>query len=116
MASHVVHQHAMRRSGEPVPVDIAEVFNELQVVPADDPAARADGSQGIEELERLLEQLPPRVGAALVLHRIAGYTVQEIADEFGVARETAKKYLARAVEHCRNSRAAARAGGRQGAS
>jgi len=40
-----------------------------------------------------------------VLHRVAGYSVQEVGDELGVSRETAKKYLARAVEHCRNLRA-----------
>jgi DNA-directed RNA polymerase specialized sigma24 family protein len=28
--------------------------------------------------------------------------VQEVADQLGVSRETAKKYLSRAVEHCRN--------------
>lgn len=104
VASHVVHQHALRQSAEAVSIDITEAFNELQITPADDPAARADGSQRMEAFERMLEQLPPRVGAALVLHRIEGYTVQEIADEMGVARETAKKYLARAVEHCRNHR------------
>jgi RNA polymerase sigma-70 factor (ECF subfamily) len=47
-----------------------------------------------------LGQLPPRVAAALVLQRIGGYTVQEIGDRLGVSRETAKKYLARAAEHC----------------
>jgi len=41
----------------------------------------------------------------LFLHRVAGYSVQEVGDELGVSRETAKKYLARAVEHCRNLRA-----------
>jgi Sigma-70 region 2 len=30
IASHVIHQHAMRRSSEPVSVDVAEVFSELR--------------------------------------------------------------------------------------
>jgi len=46
------------------------------------------------------------VATALVLHKVAGYSVQEVGDELGVSRETAKKYLARAVEYCRNLRAA----------
>jgi len=42
------------------------------------------------------------VAAALVLHRVSGFTVQEVADQLGVRRETAKRYLARAAQYCRN--------------
>ena len=105
VASHVAHQHTLRQSNAPSTVDITDVFTELRSVAADDPTSQAEHSQRIEELERILAQLPPRCGAALVLHRLGGYSVQEIADELGVARETAKKYLARAAEHCRNRRA-----------
>jgi len=106
IASHVIHQHAVRRSSESVPVEIAEVFSELRTSASDDPPDQAAHAQQIEELERILAHLPVRVATALVLHRVAGYSVQEVGDELGVSRETAKKYLARAVEHCRNLRAA----------
>jgi len=105
IASHVVHQHAVRRSSEPVSVDIAEVFSELTTAPSDDPPDQAVHAQQIDELERILDHLPVRVATALVLHRVAGYSVQEVGDQLGVSRETAKKYLARAVEHCRTMRA-----------
>src|ERR1700678_3060320 len=105
IASHVIHQHAVRRSSEPISVDIADVFSELRTSASDDPPDQAAHAQQLDELERILAHLPPRVAAALVLHRVAGYSVQEVADELGVTRETAKKYLARAVEHCRNLRA-----------
>ena len=110
IASHVIHQHAVRRSSEPISVDIAEVFPELRASASDDPPDQAAHAQQLDELERILAYLPARVATALVLHRVAGYSVQEVADELGVARETAKKYLARAVEHCRNLRAAGRGG------
>jgi RNA polymerase sigma-70 factor (ECF subfamily) len=106
IASHVIHQHAVRRSSEPVSVDVAEVFSELRTAASDDPSDQVAESQRFEEFERMLGHLPPRVATALVLHRVAGYSVQEVGDELGVSRETAKKYLARAVEHCRNLRAA----------
>jgi RNA polymerase sigma factor (sigma-70 family) len=106
IASHVIHQHAVRRSSEPISVDIADVFSELRTSASDDPPDQAAHAQQIDELERILAHLPPRIATALVLHRVAGYSVQEVADELGVTRETAKKYLARAVEHCRNLRAA----------
>jgi len=105
IASHVIHQHAVRRSNEPVSVDITEVFSELKTSSSDDPPDQAAHAQQIDELEHILARLPARVAAALVLHRVAGYSVQEVGDELGVSRETAKKYLARAVEHCRNVRA-----------
>jgi RNA polymerase sigma-70 factor (ECF subfamily) len=106
IASHVIHQHAVRRSCEPVSVDIAEVFSELRTSSSDDPPDQVAHAQQLAELERILDHLPTRVATALVLHRVAGYSVQEVGDELGVSRETAKKYLARAVEHCRNLRAA----------
>jgi RNA polymerase sigma-70 factor (ECF subfamily) len=106
VASHVIHQHAMRRSSESVSVDITEVLSELRTSASDDPLDQAAHAQQIDELERILAHLPVRVATALVLHRVAGYSVQEVGDELGVSRETAKKYLARAVEHCRNLRAA----------
>jgi RNA polymerase sigma factor (sigma-70 family) len=107
IASHVIHQHAVRRSSEPVSVDISEVFPELRTSSHDDPPDQVAHAQRLDELERILEHLPARVAAALVLHRVAGYSVQEVGDQLGVSRETAKKYLARAVEHCRNLRATA---------
>lgn len=102
VASHVIHQHTLRQSNSPAMVDIVEAVSELTTDATDDLATRADNAQRIERLERVLAQLPPRVAAALVMHRVSGYTVQEIADELGVARETAKKYLVRAARHCRD--------------
>jgi RNA polymerase sigma factor (sigma-70 family) len=106
IASHVIHQHALRRSSEPVSVDVAEVFSELKTSASDDPCDQVAQAQRFEELEHMLAHMPSRVATALVLHRVVGYSVQEVGDELGVSRETAKKYLARAVEHCRNLRAA----------
>ena len=106
IASHVIHQHAVRRASEPVSVDITDVFSQLRTPSSDDPPDQVAHAQRLDELERILARLPARVATALVLHRIAGYSVQEVGDELGVSRETAKKYLARAVEHCRNQRAA----------
>ena len=100
VASHVIHQHALRRSSEPISVDITDALAELQTSEGEDPRNRAEGAQRVEALEETLQELPPRVAAALVLQRIGGYTVQEIGDRLGVSRETAKKYLARAAEHC----------------
>ena len=103
VAGHVLQQHMLRQASNPSFVDITEAAADMASPAAEEPTARSDHAQRLERLERLLGQLPPRVAAALVLHRVEGYTVQEIADRLGVARETAKKYLARAAQHCRKS-------------
>ena len=100
VASHVIHQHTLRRASEPISVDITDALAELQTSDSEDPTSRVESAQRVEAFEATLSQLPPRVAAALVLQRIGGFTVQEIADRLGVSRETAKKYLARAAEHC----------------
>jgi RNA polymerase sigma-70 factor (ECF subfamily) len=110
VASHVVHQHALRRSSEPISVEITEALAELQAPDSEDPSRRAEGAQRIEAFEATIAELPPRIAAALVLHRVGGYTVQEIGDRLGVSRETAKKYLARAAQHCHSRHMAAEEG------
>ena len=102
IASHVIQQHAVKRASEPLSVEIGEVFSELKTSSSDDPADQLMHMQRLANLEGILSSLPSRVAASLVLHRVAGYSVQEVADQLGVSRETAKKYLSRAVEHCRN--------------
>src|SRR5690348_3014539 len=80
VASHVIHQHTLRRASEPISVDITEALAELQTSDSEDPTSRAESAQRVEAFEATLSQLPPRVAAALVLQRIGGFTVQEIAD------------------------------------
>ena len=86
VAGHVLQQHALRQSGDPKFIDITDALSELTSPACEEPATKSDNAQRLENLERILAQLPPRVAAALVLHRLGGYTVQEIADQLGVAR------------------------------
>lgn len=102
IASHVLHQHLLRQAAGPEFIDITEAIPELLSPAGEDPCARTEYSERLEQFQKILARLPPRVAVALVMHRI-GYTVQEVAIELGVARETAKKYLTRAAEHCRKT-------------
>lgn len=103
VASHVVHQHAQRHAVTPEPIDINDALHELQLVSNDDPVTDAELSQRLEALGRVLDQLPPRVAMTLLLHRLSGKSIEEIARELGVAQITAKKYLAKALLHCRDA-------------
>jgi RNA polymerase sigma factor (sigma-70 family) len=104
VASHVLHQHTLRQSATPPSVDISDLFSELNLTSGDDPAAAADVAQRIERLERSLKVLPPKISTTLMLHRFAGFSIEEIGKHLGVARPTAKKYLARALTHVRDAR------------
>lgn len=104
IASHVAHQHTLRESNVPQRVDITEVVAELQLASPDDPCANAETQERLRNLQRALDQLPPKLSTVLLLHRFAGLSIEEIGAQLGVARVTAKKYLAQALLHCRNAR------------
>jgi RNA polymerase sigma factor (sigma-70 family) len=103
VASHVLHQHTLRQANMPASLDISAVFAELELGSGDDPLERADGQQRLQQLERALKSLPPKYSTALLLHRFAGLSIEEIGRELGVSRPAAKKYLARALLHCRDA-------------
>lgn len=105
VASHVVQQHAQRQVPAPESLDILEGFVDPRWVSPDDPTAKIELQERLSRLERILDELPPRVAMALVMHRLAGLSIAEIAQELGVAQITVKKYLARALLHCRNKEA-----------
>jgi RNA polymerase sigma factor (sigma-70 family) len=104
IASHVVHQHTLREMQAPKTLDITELLSELQLTSADDPSANAELQQRLAIVRKTLEQLPPKYSTALLLHRFAGFTIEEIGEQLGIARVTAKKYLAQALLHCQNAR------------
>lgn len=103
VASHVVHQHTLRESNAPKAVEITEVLAELQLTSPDDPSDNAEIRQRLKSLQHALDQLPPKLSTTLLLHRFAGFSIEEIGEQLGVARPTAKKYLAKALLHCRMS-------------
>src|SRR5689334_7186670 len=103
VASHVVQQHAQKQVAIPESLEMLGGLADLALVSGDDPTAQTELLERLGKLERLLDQLPPRVAMAHVMHRLAGHSIAEIAKELGVAQITVKKYLARALLHCRNA-------------
>lgn len=104
IASHIIHQHSLRQSAAPEAMDIDAMCSELKSVEEEGPAALADMQQRVEQLQRAMEQLRPVERSALLLHRYAGFSIKEIGAQLGIARPTAKKYLAKALLHCRDAR------------
>jgi RNA polymerase sigma factor (sigma-70 family) len=101
IARHVLHQHRAQMSATPETVDITDVLSELEEAPASSPEAQLEMQQRIEDFHRALSQMPPNVYATLILNRVAGLTLEEVAKRLGVSRGMTKKYLAAALEQCR---------------
>jgi RNA polymerase sigma factor (sigma-70 family) len=103
VAQHVVAQHRQKQLTAPASLEWIESLAEAKLTSDEDPTAQTELAQRLEQLERTLDELPPRVAMALLLHRLGGHSIEEIALRLGVAEITVKKYLARALLHCRNS-------------
>lgn len=101
VAHHVLHQHKLRLSSSPESVDIMDVAAELEAFVEDDPATHLETRQRLERLDHALQELSPKARAAFVMHRRYGYSLEEIGVRLGVSRAMVKKYLAKAVAHCR---------------
>ena len=101
IARHVAQQHALRSKATPTSAELQQVLAELNAADAADPALEVGAQQCLEDLNRALAHLPPRVRATFLLHRRDGLTLEDIGRQFGVSRPQAKKYLARAVAQLR---------------
>jgi RNA polymerase sigma factor (sigma-70 family) len=99
VANHVLQQYALRASLTPA------TSNLLETMPASsresDPVLEAERQQQLETLAGAMAGLSHKAQAALVLYRRDGLTLDEIAQRLGVSRPMVKKYVAKAVLHCR---------------
>jgi RNA polymerase sigma factor (sigma-70 family) len=101
IAHHVLYEHRMRQSATPNNIEMTELVAEMESYIEEDPGTRVDARQRLEQIDRALKEVSPRAYATFVLHRRFGFSLEEIATQFGVSRPMVKKYLAQAVIHCR---------------
>ena len=101
VASHVLHQHALRQSTTLDSVGL-DVDSELPADVQTDPATQVETEQAFEQLGRSLQKLSPKAYATLILSRCEGLSLQQIGQRLGVSRDQVKKYLARALIHVRD--------------
>jgi RNA polymerase sigma factor (sigma-70 family) len=98
IANHVLYQYSLRRSMTPATLGL---FETVPTPPEHDPSTRAELQQRLQDLDSAMAGLSHKAQAALVLYRRDGFTLEEIAQHLGVSRPMVKKYIAKAVLHCR---------------
>jgi RNA polymerase sigma factor (sigma-70 family) len=100
VASHVLHQHALKSSSRPESLDAIEVAAQIEAETVADPADELAARQRLERICSELEAISPRACATLLMYRCEGLTLQEIGQRLGVSRPMAKKYLLKALAYC----------------
>lgn len=65
------------------------------------PERQVAGEQTVRRLERLIAAMPPKCRQAFVLNQIHGKDFAAIAVEMGLSESMVRKYVLRALLHCR---------------
>jgi RNA polymerase sigma-70 factor (ECF subfamily) len=96
VASHVLHQHALRRAGTGEAAAVADFALELGRSDSD-PALQVEVEQQFEQLGVRLKEISPKAYATFILHRCHGLPLQEISEKIGASYSMTKKYLGKAL-------------------
>ncbi len=101
VASNLANEHFrhQRTDGKALDVDHPLVNEQLAELPHI--AGQLDTETRIRRLREVLDQLPPKCHAAVVLQYWHGLSYDEIAQRLGVSSHMVKKYLSQALIHCR---------------
>ncbi|MEJ0040423.1 MAG: sigma factor [Gammaproteobacteria bacterium] len=74
IAHHVLYEHRLSQSAVPESVEMSDVLAEMESYVAEDPAVQLEVRQRLEEMDRVLREVPPRAYATFVLHRRFGFS------------------------------------------
>jgi RNA polymerase sigma factor (sigma-70 family) len=109
IAASVAHEHWRKRAARPPHLTLDEAPEEALPVDTDTflttgPEAAAMTAEQVGHLSVLLDQLAPKVRAVLIWAHRDGHTYEEIGAQSSVSRNRVKKYLTKALAHCRRER------------
>jgi RNA polymerase sigma factor (sigma-70 family) len=101
IASNLAHEFLLRRRVQPNFVELDPDHGEDV-----DPHGRSFGAElearsDVEQLERIIDELPPLYQAVLLMRKRDGYSHEEIAEKLSISPHTVHKYLSRALLRCR---------------
>jgi RNA polymerase sigma factor (sigma-70 family) len=101
VANNLVKEHAVldRRQASSIDIEDIAAHEQLERLPAFD--GELDQAQRTARLLLVLRQLSPKCQAAVALRFTEDLSYREVAMRLGVSAQMAKKYVARALTHCR---------------
>jgi RNA polymerase sigma factor (sigma-70 family) len=101
VAANLLKENAVadRRHAQEVAVEAAEATPALTLVPGFE--AAVDAPQRVARLCEVIDELPLKCSAAVILQYRDGLSHQDIAAQLEVSPRMVKRYLAQALSHCR---------------
>jgi RNA polymerase sigma factor (sigma-70 family) len=101
VARNLVREQAVLQRRDSGAVDVEEPAIQDQIAEWPAFGADIDAERRIARLREVLQQLPPKCQAAVVLQYWHGQSYEQIAQRLGVSTNMVKKYLSQALAHCR---------------
>ena len=101
VASNLAKEHAVQERHLRTAIDVNEPAIQEQLAELPSFSGSIDAEARKKRLREVLEQLPPKCHAAVVLQYWHGLSYQEIAQRLEISPHMVKKYLSQALVHCR---------------
>jgi RNA polymerase sigma factor (sigma-70 family) len=101
VASNLAKEHARDEHNAEAALDVDDPLVQAQLAELPTFGSQFDAERRVKRLREVLEQLPPKCHAAVVLQYWQGLSYQEIAERLGISTHMVKKYLSQALTHCR---------------
>ncbi|HZC78526.1 MAG TPA: RNA polymerase sigma factor [Ktedonobacterales bacterium] len=101
VASNLAKEHARQQRKDAAALNVDDPLVQEQLAELPTIAGDLDNEQRIKRLREVLQQLPAKCHAAVVLQYWHGLSYEEIAQRLGVSTHMVKKYLSQALLHCR---------------
>jgi RNA polymerase sigma-70 factor (ECF subfamily) len=101
VASNLAKEHFRHEGRSAGALDIDDPLVQQQLADLPSFGNQLDTDQRIKRLREVLQQLPAKCHAAVVLQYWHGLSYEEIAQRLGISVHMVKKYLSQAMVHCR---------------
>jgi RNA polymerase sigma factor (sigma-70 family) len=101
VASNLAKEHYRHERRDCGALNVEDPLIEAQLAELPAFGGELDRAVRIKRLREVLQQLPPKCHAAVVMQYWQGMSYEEIAQRLGVSTHMVKKYLRQALIHCR---------------
>jgi RNA polymerase sigma factor (sigma-70 family) len=101
IASNLAHEFLLRRRNQPSFVELDPDQGDSDDAHGKSFSTELEARSEVEQLERIICELPPLYQAVLLMRKRDGYSHDEIAEKLSISPHTVHKYLSRALLRCR---------------